>query len=125
VIEVIGTAMRHDDALLTFVDRLARDSEFREWFVHSPGEALRSYGLAERDLRYLEGALAWETNHREVAAALSPFVKLLVDAAEHRPQEPDAVYARLTRELGELRGRIAEAQSRERAARPWWKFWLW
>jgi len=117
--------MWRNDAILTFVDRLARDSEFREWFVHSPSEALRSYGLGESDLHYLDRALTWETSQREVAMTLRPFVQMLIEAAENRTQEPRVAYARLTAEIGQLKGRIAEAQARDRAARPWWKFWLW
>lgn len=117
--------MWRDDAILAFVNRLARDSEFREWFAHSPTEALQSHGLAEGDLRYLERALTWETSRREVAAALRPFVRLLVEAVQDGGQKPELAYTRLTAEIGQLRGRITEAQTRDRAARPWWKFWLW
>ncbi len=117
--------MWHHDAILAFVDRLARDSEFREWFVHEPRAALASYGLEDGDLRYLDEALRWETSQRQVAGALRPFVTTLIESLERRAAEPEVAYARLTTEIGALRSRIADAQARDRAARPWWKFWLW
>ncbi len=117
--------MWRDDSILTFVDRLRRDQEFREWFVHDPRNALASHGLRESDLHYLDRSLDWDFSHREVAGALRPFVRLLINAAEGERVEPELAYARLTSEISELRGRVAEAQQRDRAARPWWKFWLW
>ncbi len=117
--------MWHHDAILIFMDRLTRDAEFREWFVHNPERALASYGLDQSDLRYLEAALRSETAQREVAQALRPFVRILVEASEAQPAEPRIVYARLSTELGGLKERLAEARARDRAARTWWKFWLW
>lgn len=117
--------MWRDDSILSFVDRLKRDSEFREWFVQDPRQALASYGLKESDLHYLHRALDWDSSRREVAGALRPFVRMLIQAAEEPSREPDRVYAQLTDEIDGLKTRVAEAQERDRAARPWWKFWLW
>ena len=121
----MGIPVWRHDAILTFVNRLTRDQEFREWFAESPSEALASYGLKESDLRYLARALRWETAQREVAGALLPFVEMLIEAAEGHAQEADIAYARLTSKIDELKGQIPEAQARDRSARPWWKFWLW
>ncbi len=118
-------AMWHHGAILTFVDRLSRDSEFREWFVYDPREALASYGLDESDLHYMDQALRFETQQREVAEALRPFVRMLLEALTDRKAEPTVAYARLTSEIGGLKDRLADARARDKAARPWWKFWLW
>src|SRR5512145_2058819 len=99
--------MWRDEAILTFVDRLTRDSEFREWFVHTPDEALASYGLKEADLQYLDRALNWSGSQRAVAEAMRPFVRMLIDAAAGRAPEPELAYARLTTEIGDLKGRVA------------------
>ena len=121
------------EALLSFVDRIARDREFREWFAVSPGEALASYRLSVRELRDLDEVLAQERRQRATALALRPLVRLLVETAEAAPTPVAAmgrddtagqvVYERLTAEVAASRARLAAAREAERSRRPWWKFW--
>lgn len=121
------------EALLSFVDRIAHDSEFREWFVISPPEALASYGLGIRELRDLETVLTQERRQRELAEALRPLVRRLVEAAEVPARSGlgsgygDAIhqemYLRLTAEVDASRPRLAAAREAQRRRRPWWKFW--
>lgn len=110
-------------SLLSFVDRLKRDDEFREWFTRSPEDALASQGLYPSDLRFLDQVVATDYSQREVASALRPFVKLLIEVVENGPGAPEETSARLGAELESLGQRIAAARERESAARPWWKFW--
>jgi len=119
---------RHE-ALLSFVDRIARDSEFREWYTTNPSEALASHGLRARELRDLEQVLAVERSQREVAEAMRPFVRLLAETANSTDGDgsadltPELRFAQLTSEVGTLRARLAAAREAQRRRRPWWKFW--
>ena len=111
------------EAILEFVKRIARDSEFREWYATSPSEALASYGLDRHELRFLARSLEWDDSQRFQAEALRPFVELLIDTASTNGAGSSLRYARLTAEVSQMRDRIALAQARQDAARPWWKFW--
>jgi hypothetical protein len=112
-----------DQPLLAFVDRLKRDSEFREWFARAPSDALASQGLFPSDLHFLDSVVATDRSQRALADVLRPFLKLLVDVVEGGPADAGETCARLDAELATLGGRLAAARQQARAARPWWRFW--
>jgi hypothetical protein len=112
-----------DQPLLAFVDRLKRDSEFREWFARAPGDALASQGLYPSDLSFLDQVVATDRSQRALADALRPFLSLLVEVVEACPANTDETCARLDAELATLGLRLAAAREQERVARPWWRFW--
>lgn len=112
-----------DQPLLAFVDRLKRDSEFREWFARAPSDALASQGLYPSDLHFLDRVVATDRSQRALAEVLRPFLTLLVEVAEECPADAGETCARLDAELASLGIRLAAAREQEAANRPWWRFW--
>ena len=112
-----------DQSLLAFVDRMKRDSEFREWFVRAPHDALASQGLYAKDLRFLDDVVRTDRSQQAISEALRPFLRLLIEIAEGTPDDARESCARLDAELSTLGGRLAIAREQERASRPWWRFW--
>lgn len=112
-----------DQSLLAFVDRLKRDSEFREWFARAPSDALASQGLYASDLRFLDQVVATDRSQRAMTEALRPFLRLLIEVVEECPTDSGETCARLDSELSSLGVRLAAAREQEAASRPWWRFW--
>ena len=116
-------------SILAFVERMVRDSEFREWYVARPREALASHGLDGESLQQLYHVLEWGGPYRQTAHLLKPLVDYLVACWKGGDEEDVVVvrqrYEHLTGQIEKLKGRTEFGEAFLRQSRPWWKFWEW